>query len=190
MVYNQNNDTLGEPTILAYDTFSWYLIKRGPKLGVRLRNSAHPRIEKLKGIPTYHIDKNWKIKAEFIKFEEPMKFKALNAVGVEEENESLGKLVFKISGNEYTLIPFPAGKNDFFLVLSDKTSGNETYGGGRFLIIPVPDEQGITYIDFNKAYNPPCVFSKYATCPYPIKENKLPIAVTAGEKMVKGLCIK
>jgi hypothetical protein len=71
---------------------------------------------------------------------------------------------------------------EWFIIFGDATNGKTTYGAGRYIYIPKPDENGITYIDFNKAYNPPCVFTEFATCPLPPPQNKLPIEVTAGEK--------
>lgn len=74
----------------------------------------------------------------------------------------------------------------FFIILGDKTNGLSTYGGGRYIYIPTLDEDNITYIDFNKSYNPPCVFTNFATCPLPPAQNRLPITITAGERMYKG----
>ncbi len=72
--------------------------------------------------------------------------------------------------------------NKFFIVFADLTSGEETYGAGRFLYVDKPDSNNNVILDFNKAYNPPCAFTKYATCPMPIEENKLHVRIAAGEK--------
>ncbi len=103
------------------------------------------------------------------------------------EQPSPGALVFEIDGKTYRLDPVAEPQDkELFLIFADKTTGKETYGGGRFLYVPRPDKNGKTYIDFNKAYNPPCAFTPYATCPLPPAQNKLPIAVKAGEKNYAG----
>ena len=94
-------------------------------------------------------------------------------------------LTFVKEGVTYKLDPLDAGKQ-YFIIFADETSGNETYGAGRFLYIDKTDSTGKIYIDFNKAYNPPCAFTKYATCPLPPKQNHLKLKITAGEKMFHG----
>ena len=99
------------------------------------------------------------------------------------EENSPGALVFSIDGKEYRLDPLErSGGKSLFLIFADQTNGIETYGAGRFLYAKMPGEDGLTVIDFNKVYNPPCAFTHYATCPLPPQQNVLPIRVTAGEK--------
>jgi uncharacterized protein (DUF1684 family) len=105
-------------------------------------------------------------------------------LGTVEQQPSPGVLVFQIGGKEYRLHP-GGNDGDFSVIFGDLTNTHETYGGGRFLLIKKPDEKGETWIDFNKAYNPPCVFSPFATCPLPPEENLIPLRIVAGEKMVK-----
>jgi len=108
-------------------------------------------------------------------------------VGQVEEQPCPGALLFTIQGKEYRLDPLDEGPGEpFFVIIADETSGGETYGGGRFLYVERPDSAGETIIDFNKAYNPPCSFTPYATCPLPPDQNRLPIAVRAGEKRYRG----
>ena len=84
---------------------------------------------------------------------------------------------------DYSLEPVGKPANgDYFLMIYDETSGHETYGSGRYIYVPEPNEEGITYIDFNKAYNPPCVYTEFATCLFPHEANRLPIKLEAGEK--------
>lgn len=99
-----------------------------------------------------------------------------------------GMLEFTIGGKEYSLAPLNHPKKDdkFFIMYGDKTNGETTYGSGKYIYIPTPNEEGIAYLDFNKSYNPPCVFTQYATCPLPPAQNRLPIAIPAGEKMFKN----
>jgi uncharacterized protein (DUF1684 family) len=179
------NDTNGEPTVLQCGSLSWYIIKRGDRLGVRVKDSLHPRIEKLEKIDCFPVDIHWRIEAVLKPFDKPHKVIVPNVLGMEDEAEIQGTLVFQVKGKEYRLLPL--GNKELFVIFGDETNGTETYGGGRFLSVPEPDQEGHTIIDFNKAYNPPCVYSEHATCPLPPLDNQLELRVTAGEKMVEGL---
>lgn len=100
---------------------------------------------------------------------------------------SPGYLKFEINDTGFRLDPIADGNSkSYFIIFGDETNGEETYGAGRFLSVDAVDEQGVTYIDFNKAYNPPCAFSPYATCPLPPAQNRLAIRITAGEKNYEG----
>lgn len=179
------NDTTGKPTVLNCGSLAWYIIKRGNRLGIRLKDSQHPRLNKLEKIDSFPVDLQWRVEAVLERFKQPRKVTIPNVLGMESQEEIQGALVFKIKGKEYRLLPL--GNKNLFLIFGDETNGTETYGGGRFLSVAEPDSQGRTIIDFNKAFNPPCVFSEYATCPLPPQENQLEVRVTAGEKMVEGL---
>ena len=98
-----------------------------------------------------------------------------------------GKAVFTRDGKTYELLPVleTADAKELWFIFADRTSGKETYGSGRFLYADMPKE-GKVVIDFNKAYNPPCAFTPYATCPLAPPENRLALPVTAGEKKYRG----
>ncbi len=178
-------DVSGDPTVLTLDSLAWFIIKRGDKYGIRLRDYNHPNIGKLDSISCFPPDLAWKTTATFKPFIQPITIKVPNVIGTVEESPVPGLLLFRIGEEELTL--YPMGDPDhLFLVFGDETSGLETYGGGRFLTVDPPDEEGNYTIDFNRAYNPPCAFTPYATCPLPPKENILPIRITAGEKAVEG----
>ena len=180
------NDSTPNPSILRFQSLSWFAIKRGNKMGIRLKDSQHPRIKQLKKIDMFPIDSNWRIKAIFEEFETPRMVKTPTVLGLIEEQPCSGVLIFQIKDKTFRL--YPCGDNQgFFLVFGDLTNTHETYGGGRFLVVEKPDEKGICWIDFNRSYNPPCVFSPYATCPLPPEENQLPVRITAGELMVAGV---
>ena len=102
--------------------------------------------------------------------------------GYTEEYQCPGTLNFKLNGKKLELYPFTSG-NGYFLVIADETTGLDTYGAGRFMYAS-PDSTGRIILDFNRAYNPPCAFSPFATCPMPPKENFLLVAIEAGEKSV------
>ncbi len=181
------NDTEGNPTILKYGTLQWYIIKRGERLGVRIKDSESPVRKNFRGIELFPIDKKWRVKARFEPYDPPKTIPVPTVLGTINELPCPGRLVFEIEGKTYQLDPIlEPGDTQFFLIFADETNGKETYGAGRFLTAALPDSNGITYLDFNKAYNPPCAFTKYATCPLPPDQNYLPIAVTAGEKRYAG----
>jgi len=123
------------------------------------------------------------MKAHLEPYDPPKKLEIANVLGQISLSDCPGALVFELEGKEYRLDPEgKPGDKLWFLNFSDETSGRETYGAGRYLVLDVPDANGITHIDFNKAYNPPCAFSPFATCPLPPKGNHLGIEITAGEK--------
>ena len=175
-----DSDLSGDPTVLRLGSLRWFIIKRGEKFGVRLRNLEAPLLQEFKGIETYPINADWRIEAVFEPYNPPKKLAIPTILGTVEEEISPGALKFQVDGKTYTLDPVGNGK--LFLVFADETNGIETYGGGRFLYVDTPDSLGKTIIDFNKAYNPPCVFTKYATCPLPPEQNYLRLGITAGEK--------
>ncbi|HNW58040.1 MAG TPA: DUF1684 domain-containing protein [bacterium] len=181
------DDTRDVPTRLFYGTLSWHLIKRGDRYAIRLRDSASPRLKAFKGIERYPVDPAWRITGRFVPYDPAKKLRIVNVVGQVEEQSCPGALLFTIRGKPYRLDALDEGaKAPLFMVMADETSGEETYGGGRFLYVERPDSTGAVLIDFNKAYNPPCSFTPYATCPLPPEQNRLPLAIRAGEKRYMG----
>lgn len=163
-------------------SFRWHIIKRGEKYGIRLRDLESPLISQINEIPSFPVDLNWRIEATFERFDEPKEIAIPDVLGNTNFEKYYGLLKFKIDGTEYSLIPTGDGiTQDFFVIFADGTSAEETYGAGRFLSVEKPDEDGKTYIDFNKATNPPCAFTAFATCPLPPKENILSVRILAGE---------
>lgn len=176
-------DASGNPDLMEYKSLAWYIIKRDSMYGIRLRDYDHPRIKKLDRIPSFDPDLKWRKTAEFIPFDEPDTVLVPTVIGVDESYISPGKLVFRHKGKEYELLPFKVGEG-FFIIIGDKTSAVETYPAGRFMYTELPDKNKNVILDFNKAYNPPCAFSPYATCPLPPQENRLDLRIDAGEKEV------
>ncbi len=170
----------GKPTVLKHKSLRWFIIQRGDKYAIRLRDLESPYLKNFHGIETFPISEDWKIKAQFVPTV-GKKLKITDITGRTYEQESPGKLIFKVNGKEYSLEAVGT-KERLHFVFGDLTNKHESYGGGRFLDVPGPDAEGITYIDFNKSYNPPCAFTPFATCPLPTQENKLAVAITAGEK--------
>ncbi|MEE9167851.1 MAG: DUF1684 domain-containing protein [Candidatus Neomarinimicrobiota bacterium] len=177
------SDENGTPTILSLESLSWYIIKRGEKLAVRLKDSENPRFKQFKGINSYPIDSAWRIPAHFESFEKPNRTRMATILGTVEELTSPGVLVFEIQDKTYQLDVIAEPEDDqFWVIFGDQTNRDSTYGGGRYLYVDKPESDSATIIDFNKAYNPPCVFSEFSTCPLPHERNRLPVKIIAGEK--------
>ncbi len=170
-----------QPKTLSWKSYRFYVIKRADKLGLRVKNLEHPRLVQPLDIPYYEINEDWKIEGRFEPYDPPKTLMIQNIVGLTYPVESPGRLIFEINGHTYSLDPSMNGEK-FYITFGDNTNGEETYGAGRYLYADPPDANGIVVLDFNKAYNPPCAFTEYATCPLPPSQNKLPIAITAGEK--------
>ncbi len=178
-----NDDQTKPTTYLQQGDLAWNIIKRGEKYGIRLRDYKHPRLEALDHIPAYPINTEYVVEAKLLPFDEPRTFTVATPVeGFTESYQCPGELHFEIRDEELVLYPFISGEG-YFLIIADETTGMETYGAGRFMYSD-PDSSGRIILDFNKAYNPPCAFTPFATCPMPPKENFLPVAIEAGEKSV------
>jgi uncharacterized protein (DUF1684 family) len=169
---------------LGYKTFRWSVLKRENLIGVRFRDLANPALEALKKIERFRVSKDWVLSAEFKPSLIPT-ITTTNVLGQSYQQPHPGKIQFKIDGKLYLLDVVDNGEEGLYhIVFGDETNGGETYHSGRFIDIPKPDAGGMTIIDFNKAYNPPCAFSEFSTCPIPSKANTLPVAIKAGEKKV------
>ena len=166
--------------VSAYKDLRWSIIKRGSKFGVRLRNVKSQAVTAFKGIEHFPVDSGWKVTATLRKTD-VNNISITNVLGQVNAQNSPGKLYFSINGKEYTLDALEEG-GKLFIIFGDETSGSTTYPAGRFLSAEKTTDGGKTVLDFNKAYNPPCAFSDFATCPLPPKQNILSVAITAGEK--------
>lgn len=175
------HDLTGKPTILEYGTLKFFIIKRGQKIALRVRDLTAPLLKQFEGIERFPVNDEWKIIANFIPYKPPKTLRISNVLGTVDSELSPGKVSFEIEGKTHTIDAVDADR-DLFILFADETSGKETYGAGRFLYCSKPDSNGKVILDFNKAYNPPCVFTPYATCPLPPPQNHLKLAVTAGEK--------
>ena len=176
-----------EPPVVRLGPLVWYVIQRGERLGVRLRNLEHPAVAQFEGIDRYPVDGTWRVQARLEPHADSTFIRVPNILGYVTETFSPGVLVFERDGITHRISPvIDHETNDYFLIFADATNGTETYNAGRFLHAPFVDASGLTYLDFNKSYNPPCAFTEYATCPLPPEENRLGVAVYAGEKKWAG----
>ena len=134
------------------------------------------------GLEYWPADQDWQVKARFIPNPPGKTMPIANIIGSTDDMANPGVLEFQRAGKTFRLEALDEGEGTLFLVLADRTSGHGSYGAGRFIDAPMPDAQGNVLIDFNQAYNPPCAFTPFATCPLPPPENRLDLAVEAGEK--------
>jgi uncharacterized protein (DUF1684 family) len=168
---------------LSIGSLRWVVIKREDKIGIRLRDLKNPKVQSFKAIERFPVNEKWRIEARLVKEESKKNIPILNIIGQTTKQETPGKLEFSIDGKPYSLDAL-LDDDKLFVIFGDLTNEKETYPSGRFLIAEQPNEKGITILDFNKAYNPPCAFTDFATCPLPPKQNILPIRISAGEKKV------
>ncbi|HTO86515.1 MAG TPA: DUF1684 domain-containing protein [Thermoanaerobaculia bacterium] len=179
---SMRSDADGDPTVLTAGSLSFYVIRRGDRLGVRVKDSESAARRNFHGIEAFPIDPAWRVEARYEPYDPPKSISVPNVLGTVDSESCPGALVFELRGKTYRLDPvLEQGETDLFIIFGDQTNGRETYGAGRFLYAS-PPVNGHTVLDFNKAYNPPCVFTPYATCPLPPAQNKLPVSVEAGER--------
>jgi uncharacterized protein len=158
-----------------------YVIQRSGRYGIRMKDPESQFLRDFHGIEAFPASEEYRVTAKFVA--DPRKIPITNIVGQTEPEDSPGYVVFQLRGQEYRLRPVldDPGSQSLFFIFRDQTSRKETYGAGRFLDSDAPQD-GKVVLDFNKAYNPPCAFTPYATCPLPPKENQLAVRIEAGEK--------
>ncbi|HXI62459.1 MAG TPA: DUF1684 domain-containing protein, partial [Pyrinomonadaceae bacterium] len=178
-----DEDGAGSPTVLQLGSLTFQIIKRGEKLGLRVKDKQNPDRLNFQGTQFYPTDLKWRIEAQFVPYNPPKTVSITNVLGMESGETSPGAVKFSVDGSSYQLDAITEkGETKYFMIIADKTSGKETYPAGRYLYVDPPDAAGRMVIDFNRAYSPPCAFTKFATCPLPPRQNRLPFAINAGEK--------
>jgi uncharacterized protein (DUF1684 family) len=175
-------DTKGEPDVLEAGGLRFHVVVRGERVGLRVRDPDAPKRRDFHGIASYPADATWRIVARWDPAPPGTFIPVPNILGTVDQSPSPGTAVFTLNGKEFRLTPvLETGETRLFFVFADETNRTETYGAGRFLYADPPAD-GHVVLDFNRAYNPPCAFTAYATCPLPPKQNRLPLAISAGEK--------
>jgi uncharacterized protein len=181
------SDADGKPTRLLLGTLSFHVIKRGERLGLRVKDRQNPARFRFAGIETYPLNPKWRIEARLEAYDPPKQIPIANVLGMIDDQPSPGAVVFEVGGKSYRLDAIQEkGSNQLFIIFADKTNGRATYGAGRYLYAAAPGADGELIIDFNKSENPPCAFTSYATCPLPPRQNRLPFPVEAGERKYAG----
>jgi uncharacterized protein (DUF1684 family) len=173
-------------TTVTIGTVSLFAMEPNGRKAIRVRDSASERRTEFAGLEYFPADPTWRIEARWEAFEKSRMIPVTDVLGQTSPALIPGKAVFERDGKRYELLPIDEGRDKpLFFVISDSTSGKETYGACRFIYVPWPKGDGIV-LDFNRAENPPCAFTPFAMCPLPPKENRLPFAVRAGEKTYRG----
>jgi uncharacterized protein (DUF1684 family) len=167
-----------------FKNWKWTIIQRGGNYALRLRDLSHPNLKDFTPTPTFDYNSSFRFRAKLIpRFNQSMEIP--NVLGQVISWKVIGVLQFEYEGKDFELLVLDElGK--LFVLFSDETSALESYPTGRYLYVNPPDAKGMTVLDFNYAYNPPCAYTEFATCPIPPKSNRLPFAVYAGEKMPTG----
>jgi len=176
----------GPPTVLALGTLRMHVIVRGNRVGLRLRDLDSPALRAFKGIPTFPLDKQWRVTADWVP-SPGKKIPVTNVLNDVMQYDSPGVARFVVpgeAGGQTVTLRAVVDDDKLFFIFADATSARSTYGAGRYLYSAMPKDGKVT-LDFNQAFTPPCGFTPYATCPLPPPENKLKVAIEAGEKYEK-----
>lgn len=177
LVFDSEN---GIAPVLEFGSLRWQIIKRGDRVGVRLRDMDSEAIRNFKGVDRFPRDISWRKVGSFYPYNPHKMIPLANVLGQTNPTSAIGIISFEVSGALLQLDVFEEGE-ELFLIFADESSGRSTYGGGRYLYADRPDSEGRVILDFNKAINPPCVFTPYATCPLPPKQNILEVMIEVGE---------
>lgn len=176
------SDVSGHATVLEMGSLRFYVIVRGERIGIRLKDTESDAARGFRGLDFFPVSMNYRVTAKFEPSQGKKTVDVPSVLGDVAPTPVAGTVVFTINGQELRLSDLggdPA--NGLFFVFSDPTSKTETYPGGRFLETE-PVVNGTVVLDFNRAHNPPCAVTPYATCPLAPKENRLAVAIPAGEK--------
>jgi len=177
-----HDDNSDNPMLIRHGSLGWMVIKRANQYGVRLRDYEHPALESFPPLEYFSIDPGLRLEGRFRAYDEPRTLNVRTVIeGLGYHPQSRGVVEFEIDGDTFDLEAYESGERLFF-VFGDTSSGKDTYPAGRFLYADQPDERGRTVLDFNKAYNPPCAFNDFATCPVASPRNRLKVRIAAGEK--------
>jgi uncharacterized protein (DUF1684 family) len=174
-------DKTGAPDEIAIGRLRLQVIERGDQMGVRLRDPESTFRKKFAGLRWYPPDPKYAVDARFVPYPKPRVMTFDAQAGGKQQMTSPGYVEFQLNGQKLRLTPVQEG-NELFFIFRDRTAGRTTYPAARFLYTEMP-KNGTVRLDFNRAYNPPCVFTPYSTCPLPPPENRLGIALEAGEMM-------
>ena len=172
----------GERAGITVAGLTVFVLRRSDRIGLRMLDPESVARKTFRGLSYFPLDPAYRLKAKFIAYPEPKQVPVPNVLGQLVPMESPGYVEFVLKGQTYRLEPVyeTAARSDLFFIFKDLTSRRETYEAGRFLHTPLPRD-GFVDLDFNRAYNPPCTFTAFATCPLPVKENQLPVEIRAGE---------
>lgn len=167
---------------VIHESMEWFIDVRDDQVGIRIYNHDSPKADAFTGFPRYPLQPEWHKEARFIEYDEPKTMQVDDVIDRTLEVTSPGQLQFSVDGELYTLDTIESSGR-LFIMFADQTNQTDTYQAGRYMLVPYPEEgEETTVLDFNKAYNPPCAFSVFTTCQLPPPQNRLDIAIPAGEK--------
>jgi len=172
-------DTSEAPDVLRVRDLTMFVIQRGSRFGIRLKDKNSEARKTFRGLQYFPVREEYRVKAKFVPYNPPKKIAVPNILGETEEVASPGYVEFPLNGQLCRLDPVEEGDTLFF-IFKDQTAGKETYPAGRFLFTDWP-KGGEVILDFNRAVNPPCAFTAFVTCPLPPQQNHLPLRIEAGE---------
>jgi uncharacterized protein (DUF1684 family) len=175
------SDIAEDPDELALGDIALWVHLSGDRLTIRMRDPNSETARSFRGFQWFPIEDQYRVTGRFIKDPAPHDVKAPNQLGDEDTMQTEGVVEFTIGGQTVRLRPMTTRPKRFWFIFRDGTSGKETYETARFLYADLRDD-GTTVLDFNQAYNPPCAFNPYTTCPIPLPENRLKVRIPAGEK--------
>lgn len=167
--------------VVSIGPLTLYVHYSGPRLAIRLRDLDSELRRRFTGLRWFPVDESFRVRGRYVPHDQPRTVELSNILGDIEPARSSGSVVLTVAGEELRLTALDVGGRLWF-VFRDLTSGRETYPAARFLYADAPSEDGYTTVDFNRAYNPPCAFNPYTTCPLPPRENRLPVRIEAGER--------
>lgn len=173
---------------LVLGDLTLYVHASGDRFALRLKDKHSPLLKSFTGLQWFPVDESYAISARFIPYDSPKQFDSQNVLGDPIKMDIVGYVLFSLHGQEYHLEAEANPDGTLFIVFRDLTSGKETYPASRFLDTDLPKDgpAGKTVqLDFNKAYNPPCAYNPYTTCPIPLPANRLRVEIPAGEKLYK-----
>ena len=177
------DDMAGQtPDYVELGDLTFVVIKRGELYGIRLWDRGHPQRTNFAGRRWFPIREDMCVVGHFMPHEPPRPIEITNILGDIEEMQAAGRVEFELAGQQHSLEALSSKGEQLFIIMRDASSGQATYAMGRFLMSAAP-QAGLVTLDFNRAYNPPCAFTTFATCPMPPRENHLLIAIEAGERM-------
>ena len=172
------------PSLIGFDEGKGLLsvIQRGQRFGLRIKYADAPTRLQFAGLDYWPADPDWRIVGKFVPHPAGKTLTIVDIIGTSTDAPNPGAVEFVREGKTYRIEAMGEPGNELFLVFADRTSGHGSYPAGRFIDTAGPDAQGKVVLDFNRAYSPPCAFTTFATCPLPPPENRLDLAITAGEK--------
>lgn len=178
-------DRAGKPSTVDHENLSFFIVDRDGRFAARVRDRAWATQRPFAGVECYPEDPAWRVEADWLPLDPPLTMEVPNVSGELKPVSVAFKARFSVAGQTVELLPMSVDARQVFFVFRDRTSGRETYGAGRFLRTR-PAVDGRIVLDFNRAFNPPCAFTPFATCPLPPPENWLAFSVPAGEQRWKG----